>query len=132
MVYTIHHDWHDMKLKIDLELVRIASENRFSFNRVFDCTWLATVGKMCPKCTKTNNFSGVIINSNLTSQPLLIRKRKPIDFTLEEIEENNKDDSDFEAHIDISSVTSRRSAQRKCVKKNSMPIKSFFNPGHKL
>ena len=50
--YTICEDWHDTRLKIDLELNEIAQAIRVPFQWKFSCTWPWVVG-VCPKCTKT-------------------------------------------------------------------------------
>ena len=48
--YTIRYDWHDTRLKIDLELNEIAKVIKIPFQRRFNCTWRVGV---CPKCIKT-------------------------------------------------------------------------------
>ena len=48
--YTIREDWHDTRLKIDLELNEIAQAIRVPFQWKFSCT---SVLGVCPKCTKT-------------------------------------------------------------------------------
>ena len=48
--YPIRYNWHDTRLKIDLELNEIAQAIRVPFQWKFSCTWVLGV---CPKCTKT-------------------------------------------------------------------------------
>ena len=107
--YTVKEDWHDIQLRIYLELKEIAKTVGISFNWSFDCTWIIGV---CPKCSKTN-----ILNSNPkrkdstmfyeNNQPISkknnpsisIRKRKPMNLTMEDLEGANGDDSDYEAYF---------------------------------
>jgi hypothetical protein len=142
--YTIEEDWHDIQLRIYLELQEIATAIGISFNLSFDCFGWAKSG-VCDKCIKTNFLNskqkmeeGTIRYEN--SQPISkkkkysipIRKRKPVNFTMEELEGTNGDDSDFEADVDTTLVTSRKIPKRKCVKNTPIPSEAFFCPGDKL
>ena len=48
--YPIRYDWHDTRLKIDLELNEIAKVIKIPFQRRFNCTQVVGV---CRKCIKT-------------------------------------------------------------------------------
>jgi hypothetical protein len=48
--YPIRYDWHDTRLKIDLELNEIAKVIKIPFQRRFNCTQVIGV---CSKCIKT-------------------------------------------------------------------------------
>ena len=48
--YPIQYDWHDTRLKIDLELNEIAKVIKLPFQRRFNCTQVVGV---CSKCIKT-------------------------------------------------------------------------------
>ena len=48
--YPIQYDWHDTRLKIDLELNEIAKVIKLPFQRRFNCTQIVGV---CSKCIKT-------------------------------------------------------------------------------
>ena len=93
-IYLIVSDWHDVRLRIDLELFELSKSIGIEFKWADTCDWLQTVGRMCPKCKKTK---GVIYKPqeyiDITNQVLsqkknvdLIRKRKPINFTFEDLE----------------------------------------------
>ena len=49
-----------------------------------------------------------------------------------ELEGTNEDDSDFEADVDATSVTSRKIPKRKCVKNTPIPSEVVFCPGDKI
>ena len=101
--YTIRNDWHDIRLRIDLELSEIARAVGTSFSRIFECTWV--VGT-CPKCIATRDINPEInISFNKNTSETLVRKRKPIDFTIEDLDAGtDDDDSDFETYFDKGDV----------------------------
>ena len=93
--YTIRNDWHDIRLRIDLALSEIAKAIGIIYQRVFECSWV--VGT-CPKCIATQERdSNEKQPTNKSDTQTLIRKRKPINFTMEDLEAATDDnDSDFE------------------------------------
>ena len=133
--YTVEEDWHDIQLRIYLELQEIATLVGISFNWSFDCfEWRARVG-VCAKCRKTNNLNSKqkikedticyenfqpISEKNKYSIP--IRKRKPVNLTMKELEGTTEDDSDYEADVDTTLITPRKMPKRKCVKNTPIPF----------
>ena len=75
--YTIREDWHDTRLKIDLELNEIAQAIRVPFQWKFSCTWVLGV---CPKCTttKSNQKCDSAIIRNRINTAIITSKSKPI------------------------------------------------------
>ena len=92
--YTIRNDWHDVQLRVDLELNEIAKAIEIPFERVFKCT--SVIG-VCPKCIKTSfvkKKSSKKILKNKKKAPVLVRKRKPIDFTIQDLEAAAEEEND--------------------------------------
>ena len=133
--YTIEEDWHDIQLRIYLELQEIATLVGISFNWSFDCfEWRARVG-VCAKCRQTNflnskqkikedticyeNFQPI---SEKNKYSIPIRKRKPVNLTMKELEGTTEDDSDYEADVDTTLITPRKMPKRKCVKNTPIPF----------
>ena len=118
--YTIWNDWHDIRLRIDLELNEIAKSIGVPFKWAFSCSWFVGV---CPKCVATKSLqTDLESNENnferQNSAPTLVQKRKPMNITIEDLEATNDDDSDFEAAVDTSSIGYRDQPKRKSTKKN--------------
>ena len=97
------------------------------FTWAFHCTW---VYKVCSKCIAAKNLpSGKscikraqkwIEGVREKSAGILIRKRKPLTLSIEDLDATDENDSDFEVDIDIKSIyqNQRCMPKRKCVKED--------------
>ena len=133
-VYFIEKDWHDVRLRIDLVLYDAAKSIRIDYKWADTCDWLPILKRMCPKCNATKGLickpqeyvnictkkfikekereiaKRTELRKKLKKEDRenenLIRKRKPIDFTIADLEAEaeEEEDQDFTEFFDPGDV----------------------------